>query len=152
MNATDKKIIERVCLPCKYRNGTQDDPTYPMSFCKEWFPTCPHVAERTVDQFSIRETENAVEIPDTGVKISKTIIDPYVNHIVDRLRGRTRRDGWEEERILWRIDELEETRRDLHLAVKRAISADPFAVNPKTIVVETLIEHYVETRAKRFAW
>lgn len=143
-------IRRRVCLQCPHRDGTQDDPDYPLTFCKGWLATCSHGRERITEAFQVQETEDTIIIPDLDVKIPKKVVEEYINHIVDRLRGRMV-DEWEREKLLWRVRELEETRRNLHLAVKREMRAKPYAVGTGVIVLETLIEQYVETRAKRFA-
>lgn len=147
-NSSD--IKRKICLPCQYRRGTQDDPDYPVTFCKEWYAACAHMKNQAATVFPIDDTGDEVKIPDLGVSIPKKIVDEYINHIVDRLRGRMVSE-WEQGNLLLRVRELEDTRRALHSEIKGYLNIDPYAVDTLTATIEALMEHYVETRARRFA-
>jgi hypothetical protein len=147
---SSNEVKIRVCLSCPDRNGTQDDPDYTMSFCRQWLPACPYFKNRAVATFCIEDTGETIYIPEFDVSIPKTMIDSYINHIIDRLRGRIIHD-YERDNLLLRVEELEDIRRDLHQKIKRCIWSDPFAVDTITITIEHLVEQYIEDRVKRFA-
>lgn len=144
------EIREKVCLPCEARRGTQDDPMLPTTFCKEWYAACPYMKKRAAEVFPIDDSGDEVKIPDLDISIPKKIVEEYINHIVDRLRGRMVSE-WEQENLLLRVRELEDTRRALHYAVKEHLGIEPYAVDTCTATIEALMEHYVEVRVRRFA-
>ena len=148
LNTRDIRLV--VCFPCPYRKGTQDDPLYPNTFCEQWYPACPHIKNQAAKAFSIDDTGDEVKIPDLGVTIPKKIVEEYINHIIDRLRMR-QIPQWQQDNLLLRVRELENTRRFLHNAIKNHLGIDAHATDTTTVTIEVLMEHYVEARAKRFA-
>jgi len=147
MNGREIKL--RVCSPCPEREGTQDDPDYIMTFCMRWLPACPYFKGRAAETFVVEVSGENVIIPDLGVSIPKPAIDAYINHIIDRLRGRVVQE-YQKENLLLRVEELEEIRRDLHQDLKRHLKYDPFSVDTEIVTIQVLIEHFLESRIKRF--
>jgi len=82
--------------------------------------------------------------------IPKEIVDRFVNEAIDRLRSlRNKPDEYDRKRLLWRVDEMENTRRALHLAILKAAGLTPLDCAPDTMAFKIVLENYVETRCQR---
>ena len=104
-----------------------------------------------VEPFTLSDGREVYRVGDLG-NIPKDILDGFVNAIVDRLRTLRKIDlnEYQRERLLWRVNELEDIRRQLHLKIAREFGVEPFDISSDAIALKVIIEEYVEKRAQLF--
>jgi hypothetical protein len=88
--------------------------------------------------------------PVMGGFVSKKLLDDYSNAIADRLRSLNKKPiGNDYSRPIYQIDELEEQRRGLHLAILGNAGFMAFEVGHCATAFKMVIEHFIEERMKR---
>lgn len=108
------------------------------------------VEKYPITPFTLSDGREVYRVGDLA-NIPKELLDNYVNTLVDRLRALRRPiDEFQRERMLWRIDELEDMRRALHLDILKAAGLDPFDIGLDAVAFKVVVEDYVEKRAQRF--
>lgn len=94
---------------------------------------------------------------DTICGIPADLLDKYTNQIVDRLR-KVRDDvqtkhflRWEDHsRPIYTVDELEEERRALHIAVLHSAGLMSLDCSPDAVALKIVVERFVEQRCHDF--
>lgn len=85
------------------------------------------------------------------IPVRKKLLDEYINHIVDRLRKIQRKEILQfEKQDFWMIQELEDTRRDLHASILIESGFRLMDLAPGACVFRAMIEVYLENKAKLF--
>lgn len=104
-----------------------------------------------VEPFTLSDGREVYRVGDLG-NVPKEILDGFVNAIVDRLRTIRKIDlnEYQRERLLWRVDELEDIRRQFHLKIAREFGVEPFDISSDAIALKVILEEYVEKRAQMF--
>jgi hypothetical protein len=119
--------------------------------------SCEHYRRKLVKKFPVCEPvwkDGREMYPIAGGLIPKKTLDAYTQQILDRLQylngtGRKFTDH-EKKRPLWRIGELEEERRALHIALLAAAGFVPYECSLPAIAFKIIIEEFVEERCRRF--
>jgi len=84
-----------------------------------------------------------------NIPVRKKLLDQYINNIVDRLRKVHRKElyGYPGQDF-WMIQELEETRRELHGSILIESGFRPMDLAPGACVFRAMVEVYLEKKAK----
>jgi hypothetical protein len=120
--------------------------------CNDW---CKQYNDRLISAFPVGEPiiKHGYEVlPVMGGYIPKKLIDKYTDNIAERLKTVTR------ERInkcnkysrpIYLMDELEDERRQLHIAILWNAGFTPLDTGIEATAFKIVIERYVENRLKR---
>lgn len=83
--------------------------------------------------------------------IPAELLDKYTNDIVERLRKVTKRIHFEDHsRPIYTVDELENERRMLHIAILGSVGIMPMDISPDAEALKIIIEKFVERRCHDF--
>lgn len=179
--AVQKKVkffreqVKLICTKCPDACMTEVAPGRMEPKCGHWYATCCNypVLARTLPvsepytipevqyylgksycpfHFPEKSPETTVEVIDICfVPVRKKLVDEYVNHVVDRLRGLRRKlSPVERERMFLRVHELEDLRRQLHSAVATDAGFDMWETSEEACAFKYALEGYVEMRAHQF--
>lgn len=88
-------------------------------------------------------------LPIMGGAIPKRLFDHYSGQVVDRLKSIERVHIEQTKRLLWNVEDLEEERRELHVALLAAAGFTPFDVSPEAKAFKVIIEEAVTERCRR---
>lgn len=170
IKAAPKEEVPELCTPPSYhsedsrfpvtirgsdlRNITTCNPCMAFQirgFCDD---SCDTYREFLYKKFPVVESppdargECWIEV--MGGMFPKKIMDEFVNEAIDRLRTlRKPLDEWDRKRFLWRVDEMEDTRRALHIAILKAAGFDILDCAPDAMAFKIVLENYVEQRCQR---
>lgn len=103
------------------------------------------------EQLEGKDVITVIEI--LGVPVHKKRLDDYVNHIVDRLRMAQRERvffDFERDRMLLRVRELEDLRREIHGAILASAGFTPGETSEESVAFREAVEGYLEREAKKF--
>ena len=170
-----REQVQLICTKCPEATIVRVAPGKSEASCNHWYATCEHYPDLAralpvSEPYTITEAQyylgksycpfNFPEKPqDTTIEVidicyvpvSKKLVDEYVNHVVDRLRGLRRTlSAFEKERLLFRVHELEDLRRKLHSAVATDAGFDMWETSHEAVAFKYALEGYVEKRAKTF--
>ena len=150
VTVTSEELLEKLCYceVCKEHPSCGKD-TY-LGRRDEY---CSLYKERLFATYPVGEaiTTPAGEVyPVMGGYIPKKMLDDYSNAIADRLRGMKKKvSAADYGRPIYSIDELEEQRRALHIAVLSNAGFMPLEVGILATAFKMVIEHFIEERMKR---
>jgi hypothetical protein len=140
---TRKDIEENVCncSDCKETHK-----------CHDW---CDRYIERLVAAYPVGEpimTKHGFMVyPVMGGYVPKGLIDKYTDDIAERLKSINLRDlkRYETKRPIYYIDELEDERRQLHIAILCNAGFYPLEVGIEAVAFKIVIEKFVENRLRK---
>lgn len=113
---------------------------------------CPVYKKRLLEVYQIGKpvaTEYGDVLPVMGGRLPKTVVDHYVDHIAKRLRAVNRKfHDHEMVRPIYNIEELEDERRGLHIAILSNAGFTPLEVSIEACAFKMVVEDYVEQQIR----
>jgi len=137
----------------------EDDMIAKLCDCKECTLThdacCDKYRSRLKAAFPLGEPydiDGRIVVPIMDGFVPKKLLDFYTGSIIDRLKDVNRQriiHPTETRRMLWDIEEMEDERRQLHIAILAAAGFTPFDVSRDAVAFKIVIEEYVTDRARK---
>jgi hypothetical protein len=147
---TSDELLEKLCYCEVCKEHPKDGKDTCLGRRDEY---CSLYRERLYQTYPVGEavTMPAGEIyPVMGGYVPKKLLDDYSNAIADRLRALGKKPRRADSiRPIYQIDELEEQRRALHIAMLSNAGFMPLECGHAATAFKMVIEHFIEERMKR---
>jgi len=120
--------------------------------CHDW---CDRYIDRLVAAYPVGEpvmTKHGFMVyPVMGGYVPKGLVDKYTDNIAERLKSIKLKElkRYEEKRPIYYVDELEDERRMLHIAILYNAGFSPLEVGIEAVAFKIVIEKFIENRLRR---
>ncbi|MDD5010211.1 MAG: hypothetical protein PHC68_17640 [Syntrophorhabdaceae bacterium] len=127
------------------------------SCCSKCSDSCPTYRQLVIEKFPVGDPVTRRDgqgyYPVMGGFIPKKLVDELTSHLIDRLRTLNRTlTPTEKERLYWRVQELEDQRRELHQELLPPAGFDVMEVGPEACAYKLVMETFVALRVGKMGY